>query len=151
MKKIGRIGGLEFGPDEVLAKKPSEYFAQSVWVGVSFPSPREAQARHAIGIEKFMWGSDYPHSESTYPYTTEALRLSFSGVHPAELRALLAGNAAHVYDFDLSKLAALAAKVGPRVAEVAQPLEARPADATSPAFHPHRVSWSTQRIDAGLA
>ena len=44
----------------------------------SFPSPSEAKSRHKIGADRFMWGSDYPHYESTYPYTREGLRRSFA-------------------------------------------------------------------------
>ena len=65
--------------------KPSEYFARNCWVGVSFPSPVEAEARHDIGIDRFMWGSDYPHDESTYPHTREALRRAFAGAPENEL------------------------------------------------------------------
>ena len=41
-----------------------------------------------------MWGSDYPHHESTYPYTREGLRRSFAGTEPDELQQVLGGNAA---------------------------------------------------------
>ena len=40
MKKHGRIGELKYDPDQVLPRKPSEYFAQNCWVGVSFPVTR---------------------------------------------------------------------------------------------------------------
>ena len=81
-----------------------------------------------------MWGSDYPHHESTYPYTREGLRRAFSEIEPDELQRVLAGNAAAVYGFDLDALAPLAETVGPTVAELAEPLTAVPADATSPGF-----------------
>jgi hypothetical protein len=44
-------------------------------------------------------------------------------------------NAAEVYDFDLEKLAPLAALHGPTVAEIAEPYEGVPAGATSPCFY----------------
>jgi predicted TIM-barrel fold metal-dependent hydrolase len=132
--KTGRIGELKYGPDEVLPLRPSAYFSRNCWVGCSFPSPVEAAARHDIGLDKFMWGSDYPHHESTYPYTREGLRRSFAGTDPAELQQVLAGNAAGLYGFDLDKLAPLAERVGPTVEELARPLEAIPSDATSPCF-----------------
>ena len=31
------------------------------------------QMRHVIGVENLMWGSDYPHSESTFPKSLEIL------------------------------------------------------------------------------
>ena len=75
-----------------------------------------------------------PDDEGTHPYTTESLRRSFCAVDPVELQQLLAGNAAQVYDFDLGALAPFAARVGPRVEDVAQPLDSVPADSNSPAF-----------------
>ena len=60
-----------------------------------------------------MWGSDYPHDEGTYPYSTLALRQVFHDWSEADLRKVLAGNAAAVYDFDLDALAPLAARIGP--------------------------------------
>jgi hypothetical protein len=44
------------------------------------------------------------------------------------------GNAAALYGFDLAKLDALAAEVGPTTEEIDLPLEQIPADASSPAF-----------------
>jgi predicted TIM-barrel fold metal-dependent hydrolase len=130
----GRAGELKYTEDQVLPRTPSEYFAQNCYVGCSFPSPGEAQSRFKVGSEKFMWGSDYPHHEGTYPYTRESLRRAFAGTDPAELRPLLADNVAHVYDFDLDALAPIAARVGPTVAEVSIPLDEIPSDATSPGF-----------------
>jgi len=132
--QTGRIGELKFAPDEVLPLAPSEYFHRNCWLGASFPSPVEAESRHEVGIDRFMWGSDYPHHESTHPYTREGLRRAFAGTEPDELQRVLAGNAAAVYDFDLDALAPLADKVGPTVAELAEPLVEIPADATSPGF-----------------
>jgi hypothetical protein len=80
-------------------------------------------ARKELGPDRFMWGSDYPHDEGTWPYTREHLRSRFHDVPKAELRDLLAGNAAKLYDFDLAKLQPLAAKYGPTVAEIAEPID----------------------------
>ena len=63
-----------------------------------------------------MWGSDYPHDEGTYPYSTLALRQVFHDWPEADLRKVLAENAAGVYDFDLDALAPAAASIGPTVA-----------------------------------
>ena len=39
-----------------------------------------------IGIDRIMWGSDYPHREGTYPYSREALRQAFHGWDEAKVR-----------------------------------------------------------------
>ena len=126
IRDTGATGEIRYGDDHVLPRDATEYFHQNVWMGVSQPGPVDAAARHEIGIDRFMWGSDYPHDEGTYPYTRENLRARFSDAPEAELRQILAGNAAKLYDFDLDALAPLAAKIGPTVEEIAQPLDAVP-------------------------
>jgi hypothetical protein len=63
-----------------------------------------------------MWGSDYPHPEGTWPYTRQQLVESFHGVPEDELAAMLGGNAARVYGFDVEKLAPHVARIGPEKA-----------------------------------
>ena len=128
--RIGEIGGAT----GATPLKPSEYFRNNVWIGASFPAPADVQAWDALGIEKFMWGSDYPHHEATSPFSKEHLRKTFAGWSPEKLRMVLSENAAKVYGFELDKLAPLAEQYGPTVDELAAPLEAVPAGATSPAF-----------------
>ncbi len=131
----GRIGelGVRRGRH---AAAPSDYFARNCWIGASFPAPvRRCSPATRSGIDKIMWGSDYPHHEATSPYSKESLRRSFAGWEAANLRKVLSENAAAVYGFDLAPLAPLADQFGPTVDEIAPPLDAVPADATSPAFH----------------
>jgi hypothetical protein len=73
-----------------------------------------------------MWGSDYPHDEGTFPYTTLALRQVFHDWPEGQLRKVLADNAADIYGFDLEALAGPASRLGPAVSEVAQPLTELP-------------------------
>src|SRR4029079_3266518 len=126
IRDTGATGEIRYSDEQVLPRDATEYFHQNVWMGVSHPGQADADARHVIGLDKFMWGSDYPHDEGTYPYTRENLRARFHDAPEAELRQILAGNAANLYDFDLAKLAPLAAKVGPTVAEVATLIEEIP-------------------------
>lgn len=134
IRTTGRIGELKYAPDDVPPLPPSEYFARNCWVTASFPSPGEAESRHALGIDRFMWGSDYPHDEGSYPHTREALRRSFAGATEDELRQVLGGNAAALYGFDLDALRPLAAPVGPTVGELAEPYAGIPEGNHSPAF-----------------
>jgi len=133
--KSGRTGEVGFDASSVLPMKPSEYFARNCWIGASFPSPSDGKARTKIGIDKYMWGSDYPHNEGATPFSRESLRRAFAGVDPAELHRILAVNAAELYGFDLEKLAPLAAIHGPTVAEINEPYEGVPEGATSPCFY----------------
>jgi hypothetical protein len=96
--------------------------------------PHEVPLRERIGLDKIMWGSDYPHDEGTTPFSREGLRIAYAGLPREEVAAMAGGNAARVYGFDLSLLDAVAAKHGPLVAEIAEPLTEVPPAATSPAF-----------------
>jgi predicted TIM-barrel fold metal-dependent hydrolase len=126
----GAIGELRFKPEHVLPRSATEYFHQNVWLGVSFPKLADAAAaRETLGIDRFMWGSDYPHDEGTYPYTTLSLRQLFHDWPEADLRRILAENAAGLYGFDLDALAGPASRLGPAVAELARPVAELPADA----------------------
>jgi len=126
IRETGATGEIRYGREHVLPRDATEYFHQNVWMGVSQPGPADVAVRDKIGADRFMWGSDYPHDEGTWPYTREHLRSRFSSVPEPELRAILAGNAAKLYDFDLDALAPLAAKVGPTVAEIAEPIDEVP-------------------------
>lgn len=126
IRDTGATGEIRYGSEHVLPRDPSEYFAQNVWMGVSMPGPADINARHKIGLDKFMWGSDYPHDEGTHPYTREHLRARFADIDPGEVSQMLTHNAAKLYDFDLDALAPLAEKVGPTVAEVATPIDEVP-------------------------
>ncbi len=130
IREKGAIGELRFKPEHILPKSATEYFQQNVWLGVSFPNALDAQLmRDSLGVDKFMWGSDYPHDEGTYPFTTLALRQVFHSWPEADVRKVLAENTAGVYGFDLDALAPAAAELGPTVAEVRQPVTSLPADA----------------------
>jgi len=105
-----------------LRLEPSGYWARQCHVGSSFIRPAEVALRHRVGVDRIMWGADYPHKEGAFPYTRAHLRASFAGVDPEEVAAMLGRNAAALYGFDLDLLAPIAARVGPTVAEVDDPL-----------------------------
>ena len=87
-----------------------------------------------VGIDRIMWGSDYPHNESTFPHNRDHLRRSFAEWDEADLRKIFAENASKVYRIDMDALIPLAERIGPSVDEVATPLETVPKGAFSPAF-----------------
>jgi hypothetical protein len=116
--------------------KPSEYFARNFWIGASFLRPSEAPLCNELGIEHIMWGADYPHSEGTYPHTTEALRVAFADRPVGEVRTMVESTAADFYGFDLERLRPVGDRIGPAVTDVSTPLaqDDWPADSTCNAF-----------------
>ncbi|MFE9864438.1 amidohydrolase family protein [Streptomyces sp. NPDC005506] len=119
-----------------MGASPGEVWRDNCFVGASFMRPHEVPLRYGIGLDKIMWGSDYPHDEGTAPYSREGLRIAYAGLPPDEIAAMVGGNAARVYGFDLPALDRIAATAGPTVDEIVEPLKEAPADATSPAFAP---------------
>jgi predicted TIM-barrel fold metal-dependent hydrolase len=101
-----------------LSLRPSEYFARQCYIGASFMPAHEGKDRHEIGLDRLMWGSDYPHLEGTWPNTMASLRETFGTYPEEETRALLGTNAAEVYGFDPDQLAPIAEKVGPDIADI---------------------------------
>jgi len=126
IRRTGQTGEIRYGDEHKLNRLATEYFADCVWMGVSQPGPEDAAVRADIGAERFMWGSDYPHDEGTYPFSREHLRQVFPGVGPDEMQRILGENCARLYGFDLERLAPLAARFGPTVDELAKPLDRLP-------------------------
>ena len=128
-----------------MSMTPTEYFHRNFWVGASFLRPSEAPLRHEVGVDRIMWGADYPHSEGSYPFTTEALRAAFGGVPVEETRKMVETNAADLYGFDLAALREVGDRIGPSVDEVARPIEPveYPRESTCNAFDTAQVlrSW----------
>lgn len=101
-----------------LSKGPTGYFEQNCFLGASFLRPHEAKFRHEIGVEKLMWGSDYPHLEGTWPKTMKELTETFGGYPEQEIRDILGLNAVRIYGFDEAALRPIADEIGPTLAEI---------------------------------
>jgi predicted TIM-barrel fold metal-dependent hydrolase len=101
---------------------PSEYFARNCWFGASQMNAADVRMRHVIGVDKMMWGSDYPHHEGSWPHSRVAMRLNFSDVPEPEVRQMTSLTAAEMYGFDLDYLQTVADKIGPTVEEMATPV-----------------------------
>ena len=76
-----------------------------------------------IGIDNLMWGSDYPHTEGSFPYTRDHLRLTFGDQSVDDTTKLLTTNVARLYRFDVEALRPLAEQHCPTKAEVATPID----------------------------
>ncbi len=105
-----------------LQMRPRDYFEKHVWMGGSLMKRYEAEMRHEIGIDKLMWGADYPHLEGAAPVHRETLRYIFGGLPEDDLRRILGANAVDLWGFDAALLQSVADRVGPTVADLASPL-----------------------------
>jgi predicted TIM-barrel fold metal-dependent hydrolase len=109
---------------EQLSMTASEYFARNCWIGASLIRPQEMAVYQHVGVDKIMWGADYPHTEGTYPYSELSLRLLFADVPEEDVRKMICDNAALLYGLDLAPLQAIADRIGPTFDRVATPVSA---------------------------
>ncbi len=78
---------------------PSHFFRSQCFV--SFQEDTLAmRMRDVVGVETLMWGSDYPHTESTFPGAGEVLGEILGGLPDGEGDAIVRENARALFGFD---------------------------------------------------
>lgn len=83
---------------------PSDFFHRNVFL--SFQEDAIGiRLRDVIGVDNMMWGSDYPHSESTFPRSRAILEQILAGVPADEQAKIVGANAARLYHFDVERMA----------------------------------------------
>lgn len=55
--------------------------------------------RHAVGLERLMWSSDFPHSGSDWPKSAQGIHAVFAHIPANERDLILNGNAQRLYKF----------------------------------------------------
>jgi predicted TIM-barrel fold metal-dependent hydrolase len=115
------------GLEKTLERRPSEYFGQQIFVGVSPFTPLQiamddllgtsdtgSDAAFHIGAEAAMFGVDYPHFESIAPHTKAEVSclLNTPGVTEIDVQKILFDTAADLYGFDAATLAPHTERVG---------------------------------------
>ena len=80
-----------------LSLTPREYFQRQCWISFD---PGEITAKvlaPIVGADRFVWASDFPHSDAKYPGVVDELRESSEGMEPAARAALFGTNALTMY------------------------------------------------------
>jgi len=79
---------------------PSDFFRRQ-----GFASFQEdavgVRLRDLIGVDLLMWGSDYPHTESTFPRSRQIVSEIFAGLPTEDLERVVSRNAASLYHFEV--------------------------------------------------
>ena len=55
------------------------------------------ELRSIIGVDKLMWGSDYPHAESTFPYSRRVLDRILADCTEEEKAKIVGANVSRLY------------------------------------------------------
>jgi predicted TIM-barrel fold metal-dependent hydrolase len=79
---------------------PRHFFQRNVFVSFQ-EDAMGIRERAAIGVDTLMWGSDYPHTESTFPRSREIVDRQLRGVPADERASITHRNVARLYEFDL--------------------------------------------------
>ena len=77
---------------------PSDYWRRNMFVEF-MEDDLGVQLRERIGVDTMLWGSDFPHAESTWPKSRDFLDRMFAGVPEADLRKITSENAARMFGF----------------------------------------------------
>jgi predicted TIM-barrel fold metal-dependent hydrolase len=86
--------------DVPLALRPSEYVRRQVRL-TFLDDPVGASSLESLGADTFMWGSDFPHTDSTWPNSRAVIEKNLAGV-PREIASrVVRENAAALYRIEL--------------------------------------------------
>ena len=77
---------------------PSDFFKSNIFIGFQ-EDELGIQLRHHIGVENLLWGSDYPHAESTFPRSRQILEEIFEGIDEEDKVKIAGENTAKLYHF----------------------------------------------------
>jgi predicted TIM-barrel fold metal-dependent hydrolase len=90
-----------------LSKLPSEYFAENIYT--TFQDDWVAfKTADLMNWRRLMWANDFPHSDSTWPWSQDLLAEHRADLSDEQADAILGGNVAELYGIDLEPLKARA-------------------------------------------
>lgn len=84
--------------DYATERPPSEIFRRQVMVTFE-EEPLGAQLIPLVGADSCMWASDYPHTDSTFPNSMEAIEEALGTLSAEDRRKVTATNCARLYGF----------------------------------------------------
>ena len=74
-----------------LARRPSEYVEEHAYWGF-FDDPIGVRLRHQVGVDRMMWGNDFPHEVSRWPNSMQLMDGQLAGVPEEEKRKIMCEN-----------------------------------------------------------
>ncbi len=77
----------------------SDFFHRNVFIGFQGDA-LGIRLREILGVDNMVWGSDYPHHESTFHRSREILEEILADCTEEEKAKIAGGNAARIYDLD---------------------------------------------------
>ena len=91
-----------------LSKLPSEYFSENIYS--TFQDAWVAfKVTELMNWKRLMWANDFPHSDSTWPWSQEMLNEHCSDLSAEQRRHIVGQNVADLYNIDTDAIAGAAA------------------------------------------
>ncbi len=91
-----------------LSRPPSAYFAENIYV--TFQDDWTAfRSVDSMNWHRLLWANDFPHSDSTWPWSQELLAKHTCDLTAEQKQAILSSNTAALYGIDTTALAVAAA------------------------------------------
>jgi len=88
------------GLEQPLDLKPSDYVRRQLWATFQ-DDPIGPLIADYFGEDRYMWASDYPHTDSTFPHSREVIERDFAQVSDSIKRKIVCDNAAQLYRVDV--------------------------------------------------
>jgi predicted TIM-barrel fold metal-dependent hydrolase len=86
-------------PHGELSKLPSEYFNENIYV--TFQDDWVAfKVAHLMNVDRLMWANDFPHSDSTWPWSQDMLTEHTAHLSDRDKQRILHDNVAELYGLD---------------------------------------------------
>ncbi len=90
-------------PGDELKRLPSEYFSEHIYT--TFQDDWVAfKVADLMNWKRLMWANDFPHSDSTWPWSQEMLAEHTQHLTPEQKHGILCGNVAELYGIDTDAL-----------------------------------------------
>jgi len=88
-----------------LQRLPDEVVRTNIWASTQFESATIMEyACKVAGEDRVMWGSDYPHPDSTFPNSRQWIAQNSAGLPSTLVDKIFGGNVAALYNVDTAAL-----------------------------------------------
>jgi predicted TIM-barrel fold metal-dependent hydrolase len=93
-------------PGVELQRLPSEYLAEPIYI--TFQDDWTAfRLAEQMNWRRLMWANDFPHSDSTWPWSQEMLAEHTAHLTDEMTQAILSGNVSDLYQINTDMLSAV--------------------------------------------
>jgi predicted TIM-barrel fold metal-dependent hydrolase len=81
----------------VITRPPSEYFHEHFFATFQQDDDSGILGRYISGVDNLMWASDYPHTDTTFPFSHKVVDELFAGIPPDEREKICTTNVRRLY------------------------------------------------------